>query len=346
MKKFIKIISLALVLILTLSIFPSCGDSEEETFVLPTRDLVDNTEYTSGLYKYYLFDDDTVVIKEYTGNEAEVVIPDTLDGHKVVALASGAFYRNTTITSVTIPNTVETIGSSAFNGCMNLANVKISENAWEILPNVFTDTPYIEKFKNEEFVILGDSVLVQYNGNSSNVVIPENVKHIGSAFTGSETIKSVTLHDRVFTIGSEAFAGSSISRVEGGKNLVFIGYSAFNYCPSLYYIELSDSLKKIDDYAFVSCYGLKYLKLGKGIEYIGYEAFYSTSNLKYVYLPKSLLQKNEDGTYKTTIDERAFYDSGVKYVFFEGTEAEFEALGVKGAHPDLYDANKTYEYNY
>lgn len=353
MKTFIKIISFVLIFAFAILLLPSCGDSEkvpiggDGKFSLPIRNLVDNTEYTEGFYKYKVFDDNTAAIIQYSGSESDIVIPEKLGGYNVSTIGSGAFYRNESVVSVTIPSTVETIGSSAFNGCMLLTNVNISKNAWEIYPDVFTDTPYLAALSNEEFVIVGDSVLLKYNGTDSKVVIPDTVKHLSAAFIGNETIKDVTIPDSVYTVGCAAFSTSTVSRVELGNNVVYIGDSAFGYCSNLYYINMPESLKRIDTYAFVSCTGLNYVRIGKNVEYIGKYAFYRASQIEYVYLPKSLLQKNEDGTYKKTIEDFSFEDCGnLRYVFFEGTEEEFGFLDVKGYNSYLNDARKKYNYNY
>ena len=348
MKIFVKLISVISVLAMLLTMLPSCGDdAEDATFVIPNREISDDAEYTEGNYRYVLYDDGSAAIIEHTGNEAEIEIPSELNGHKVITIGSGAFYGNQNVTSVTIPDTVETIGSSAFNGCMKLEYIYIPTTLWEIYPDAFTDTPWLESLKDKEFVIVGDSVLLDYNGTRSTVVIPNTVKHISAAFYGNETIKDVTIPDSVFTIGCAAFASSTISRVEIGNKVVSIGDSAFSSCIELYYVNIPDSVKRIESYAFVSCSSLNWIRLGKGVEYIGTEAFYRASQFTYIYLPKSLVQQNEDGTYKKTIADYAFGDcSSLLYVFFEGSEEDFTNLDITGANADLSDATKIYNYSY
>ena len=347
MKKIIKIFSFALIIALVVSIFPSCDKKEEKPFVLPTRQITDDAEYTEGDYRYMLYNDDTAAIIEHTGNESEIVIPETLGGYKVVTIGSGAFYWNQNVTSVTIPDTVETIGSSAFDGCMKLETINIPKTVWDIYPSAFLDTPWLNNLSDKEFVIVGDSVLLQYNGTRSNVVIPDTVKHISAAFYGNQIVKNVTIPDSVYTIGCAAFGSSTLSRVEIGKNVVSIGDSAFNACSELYYINMPDSVKRIENYAFYACTGLHWLKIGKGVEYIAMEAFYRASSINYIYLPKSLLKKDAEGNYEKTIDDFAFGDcDALKYVFFEGSAEEFENLDVSGANSYLADAAKIYNYNY
>lgn len=348
MKNFVKIISLTLVLIFVISALASCGGNNKDKpssnvpvggdgkFTVPEMIISDETIYVEGVFKYALYDNGKAVITEHTGDEAEIVIPDLLGGYPVVAIGAGAFYENQNATSLKMGKNVEVIGASAFNGCSLLARVEIPETVWAIYPDAFTDTPWFTSL-TDEFVIVGDSVLIKYNGNDSKVVIPDTVKHLSAAFIGNETIKDVTIPDSVYTIGCAAFSSSTLSRAELGNNVVLIDDSAFAYCYDLHYINMPESLKIIEAYAFASCTGLNYLKIGKNVERIGGYAFYRASQFNYVYIPKSV----------KTIGNFAFEDCNyLSYVFYEGSKEEFEALGVSGYNSRLSDAKKFYNYDY
>ena len=350
MKKSIKIFSLLLAIILSLSIFASCDNSNNTNstpssnvpvggdgkFTVPVKNISDQTEYTEGVYKYLLYDDGTAIIYQHTGNESEIVIPDLLGGYPVYAIASEAFYGNQNVTSVTISKNVGIIGSGAFNGCPLLEKVNIPDSVWGIYPDAFSDTPWYNNL-TDEFAIVGDSILLKYNGKESNVVIPNNVKHIADAFLGNETIKDVVIPDSVYTIGCAAFSSSTLTRAQLGNNVVLIEDSAFAYCYDLHYINMPESLKTIETYAFISCTGLNYLKIGKNVETIAPYAFYRASQFSYIYLPKSL----------KTVGEMAFADCNyLSYVYYEGTEEDFAALGISGYNSILSDAKKYYNYDY
>ncbi len=351
MKRFLKIFSFILAFIMTVFILPSCGDEEEiAPFAIPAdRYFSDMGPQTEGLYEYRICDDDTAIIMTYNGEETDVVIPTTLGGYKVSTIGGTAFYSNKSIKSLTIPEGIDTIGTSAFNGCINLEKVIIPKTVWSISADAFTDTKWLESFNNEEFVIVGDSILIKYNGNGVRVVVPDTVKHVGAAFIGNEIIKDVVVPDSVYTIGHAAFAGSTVSRVELGNNVALIGDSAFNACVELYSINMPDSLKKIDAYAFGSCTGLNYVKFGKNVEYIGERAFSRASQINYIYLPKSIVPKEQsryDEEENKTIGDFAFEDCGLAYVFFEGSQADFEKINISGTNSYLANAERIYDYKY
>ena len=349
MKKMGKIISLILALALISSLLLACSgnnasDSSQSNvpvggdgkFTVPVKKISDETLYTEGVYSYALYDDGTAIIVEHTGDEAEIVVPDMLGGYPVTTIAADAFYGNLNATSVKMGKNLEVIGASAFNGCIKLEKVEIPDTVWAIYPDAFIDTPWLNSL-SDEFVIVGDGVLLKYNGNASKVVIPNTVKHLSNVFMGNEAIKDVTVPDSVYTIGAAAFSSSTVSRVQLGNNVTLLDDSSFAYCYNLHYINMPESLKIIESYAFMSCTGLNYLKLGKNLEEIRDYAFFRCSQFNYLYMPKSL----------KLVGDFAFEDCNyLTHVYYEGTEEEFAALGIDGKNSRLSDAKKFYNYDY
>lgn len=314
----------------------SSSTSADGGFTFTERTMSDETEYTEGEYKYLVNDDGTAVIIQHTGDELEIVVPNMLGGYPVVEIGAYAFEGNMRATSVTMGDNLEIIRSGAFNDCSELKKVEISKSVWSIEPDAFSGTPWYNSLTEDEFVIVGDSVLLKYNGTDTTVVIPDTVKHTSAAFLGNETIKDVTVPDSVYTIGCATFASSTVSRVELGSNVVLIDGSAFSYCYALHYINIPDSVKQIRSYAFASCAGLNYVKLGKGIEKIEIYAFMRSSQFAYIYFPKSI----------KSLGDYAFEDCYMARVYYEGTEEEFKAVGATGSNARLTDAKKIYNYNY
>src|SRR5688572_18487691 len=73
----------------------------------------------------YWTENGAITITGYTGPGGALAIPATINGLPVTRIGNYAFYYNTSLTSVTIPNSVTLIGDYAFGGCTNLTNVTI-----------------------------------------------------------------------------------------------------------------------------------------------------------------------------------------------------------------------------
>src|ERR1019366_6238186 len=74
----------------------------------------------------------TITITGYTGSGGAVTIPDTINGLPVTSIGSYAFQNYTSLTSVTIPNSVTNIGRNAFQGCTRLTSVTIGNSVTSI----------------------------------------------------------------------------------------------------------------------------------------------------------------------------------------------------------------------
>ena len=131
-------------------------------------------------YKYPKVD---VEITKYSGCANTLNIPETVRGYAVTAICEEVFMDCTFLTSVTIPNSVTTIGALAFANCTSLTTV--------ILPNSLTT---IEKSVFFKCISL------------TSVLIPNGITAIGSsAFYSCVSLPSITIPNSVTSIGSGAF---------------------------------------------------------------------------------------------------------------------------------------------
>ena len=206
----------------------------------------------------------------YIDNElvTDLVIPEGLTEIK------HAFSGATCLTSLTIPNSVTSIGSYAFSGCSGLTGSLT-------IPNSVTT--------------IGNSAFRNCNGLTGSLTIPNSVTSIGeSAFSGCNGFTgSLTLPNSVTWIGSSAFSGCSglTGSLTIPNSVTSIGYSAFYNCSGFTgSLTIPNSVTSIGYSAFYNCSGftgsliipnsvttIYSLTIGNSVTTIDYNAFYNCS---------------------------------------------------------------------
>ena len=74
------------------------------------------------------FDSEAYTLREYTGTDTNVVVPDTLDGVPVKVLYMSCLGSSDTLTSVVLPDSVTVLRNGALSFCENLTQITLSEN--------------------------------------------------------------------------------------------------------------------------------------------------------------------------------------------------------------------------
>lgn len=210
-----------------------------------------------------------------------VVLP---DGMKEIP--DGAFYGKIDLKTISIPDSVVSIGRDAFADCSSLAFACV--DGLKYLGN--EDAPYLHCFG------------LDGTSSSSEVVIVDGCRTIAGEVFKNKTITSVTLPDSLVYIGDYAFNYcSKLTTVIGGSGLTALGQGAFSRCgitsidisnvvdinnsalancQSLQTIALSDRLEKIREYAFYNCSSLVMtLALPETLTSIGANAFSGCSRV-------------------------------------------------------------------
>ena len=167
------------------------------------------------------------------------------------------------MTSVTIPNSVTSIGSSAFANCTSLASRAIPDSVTVIGSNAFYNTQYYNDKSNWiNGVLYMSNCLLNTNNdfNFTNNYIVENSTRViaGYAFYYRANLTSITIPNSVISIGDSAFENcSGLTSVTIPDSVTSIYTSAFADCISLTSVTIPDSVTIIDERAFSDCTGLK-----------------------------------------------------------------------------------------
>lgn len=195
----------------------------------------------------FTFDATTGTIKKYNGNDAVVNIPSEINGTPVTTIGNAAF-RDSSVTSVTIPASVTEIGANAFAGCTNLTSVNYIGGDWSKL-TIQSGNPAVEDAAKDaaneqlfDFKFTPDNtavIVTRYNGTAADVTIPSRYKGkpvtmIDHAAFFNSVVTSVTIPDSVTSIGDDAFVNCpQLTNISIPNSVTYIGFSAFAHCTSL-----------------------------------------------------------------------------------------------------------------
>lgn len=172
-KKTNKALSVLLSVLMLVSVF---------TIALP--ETISVQAETTGADFTYSLDGENAVITAYTGTETEVTVPDTIDEHKVTGIDEFAFFMNYSITDVTIPESVTSIGDYAFFHCVKLGNVT---------------------FKGNTLTEIGTSAFEGCT-NLQEITLPDVTSSVGErAFLNCDNLLTVTAGTTLDNVGAYAF---------------------------------------------------------------------------------------------------------------------------------------------
>ena len=165
-------------------------------------------------------------------------------------IADGAFSNCFGLVSITIPNSVISIGHEAFKNCRGLTSIDI--------PN--------------SVVSIGEMAFSNCNTMTS-IVLPNSLTSIGPrAFYCCRSLSSITIPSSVISIGSAAFSNCTGLTSIDFKNTI-IGEAQFLDCTALNSITIPDPVVSIGNEAFKNCTKLISVSIPKSVTSIGYQIF-------------------------------------------------------------------------
>ena len=237
-----------------------------------------------------------------TCTDSHVVIPQYYEGAKVTAIGRRAFYNCSTITEITIPNTVKEIGQQVFYKSTSLHTVYINSTYYDA-ENKFLNVGNIKKIvfggayipdgfcydltNLEEVVVLDGVTSIGLNAfygcsNLSSIEIHKSVTNMDQPFGGCDKLSAVYITD----IG--AWCEIETSLYTFGTNPLVCGATLYLNGEEITELIIPEGVTKIGNYAFYGCDKLERIEIPNTVTSIGGYAFCNCTNLKSVILPDSI----------------------------------------------------------
>ena len=241
-----------------------------------------------------------------TCTDTDIVIPSIYNGLPVISICYRAFENCSSLTSITIPDSVTSIGTCAFNGCTSLTSIKIPDSVTSIGQSAFSGTAYYDNEQNwEDGVLYLEKYLIATNRDlPDKYTIKDGTTLIASgAFYERDSLTSITIPGSVTSIGDDAFIRCErLVNIFISDGVASIGDSVFNGCDSLTSITIPGSVTSIGGGAFSSCTSLTSISIPDSVTSIGTDAFSGTAYYNneqnwensVLYLGKYLIEAKED----------------------------------------------------
>lgn len=266
----------------------------------------------------------------------------------VETIDSSAFSGCTALKSIVIPDSVTYLGGYNFSDCASLESIHIGKNVkyfgactflrCENLRSVYYAGTLSDWCKIDIFQSVGSSSPLYHGADLYiqgellvDLVIPADItKIVGHAFDGCTSVKTITVHGGVTTIGNGAFACGSLETltIENATGIFWtdvllnaryvvktihvnsgeIMDSAFSSCRALVNITLGDDVTSIEGYAFYYCKSLESLSIPEGVTAIKRNTFLGCESLKSLTLPSTI-----------SLIDYPFEDAGTFEITYNGT---------------------------
>ena len=236
------------------------GVTSSDTYQYPFGYIFGTSSYNGGVAtEQYYYGSSTSLSTSST-----YYIPSSLKSVTVIGgnIFYGAFSNCNGLTSITITDSVTSIGGSAFESCERLTSITIPNSVTSIGASAFR---YCTRF--------------------TSITIPDSVTSIGGlAFDACTMLKNMTIGNGVRSIGGSAFSRcigltmvnwNAISCRTAGSS----SNTIFSNCSNLATVNIGDNVTTIPSYAFKNCDGLTSVTIPNSMTSIGESAFYSCSHL-------------------------------------------------------------------
>lgn len=271
MKNYLK--TMTICTLLAALLLAGCGKGEEKPKDTmsgnqnPIQDIVDDIiesspdevgNYVTPAESCFVWEsvDGGVKITSYTGTDTAIIVPATLGGEKVVAIAADAF-NQVLLTGIKLPDSLTAIEKKTFYYCTTLMEVSLGAGTQFIGAQAFEGCVALTK-----------------------VELCSVLTSIGEmAFGACQGLKQITLPESLNSIERGAFCMAGLESAVIPGSVTEIGEQAFASCYNIKNLEIHEGVTHISDSAFETCSALETARLPSSVEDIGYQVFGQCENV-------------------------------------------------------------------
>ncbi len=234
----------------------------------------------------------------FARDDEEIIIPSKIDNSTVVSIKRLTFYNSEHITKVVLPDTLKTIGDMSFVNT-GITEITIPSSVEQIGSGAFALCDNLETATVNGGIIEGSKSLFSKNPELKSISIPEGTTVLPDYFASEcPKLEEIVIPDSVTTMGTDAFRGcTGLKTVDTGDGLTSI--EGFDFSQAEYNnidvqgtglesIIIGDSVERINDFQFTNCTNLTSVEIGSSVEYIGDYAFYNCPLTSEITIPDSV----------------------------------------------------------
>lgn len=266
--------------------FYSAPDSSLFEEIEPESSEEEGTEKEYNGFKY-IVENDVARIVDYNGTPEELVVPDSLEGYTVTAIAEGAFSGLNTVKELVVGDTVVNIGLNAFKGCGALGAVTLGNSVAVIEQGCFDDCDMLKRIDvdatNGSFASV-DGILYtrdlstlircpQAYGKEEFAVEQGTTLISEGAFRDCVKLTKLTLADNCALSSASFYQCINLKEIVFATGLIAIPDRCFFGAVLLEKIALPEGIESVGDYSFFGCVAATELALPQTITAISDTAF-------------------------------------------------------------------------
>jgi hypothetical protein len=217
------------------------------------------------------------------GKKGSVTIPNS-----VTSIGVRAFEGDSSLTGVTIGNSVKSIGDDAFYGCSGLTSVKIPDSVTSIGASAFYGCRSLVSVNIPNSVTRLGYKSFSYS-DLKEIIISSKVTVFDGSFSDCDSLTNVTIQDGVTFISDDAFSGcDNLTNVIIPNTVIGIGWRSFKDCNKLKRIGIPHSVISIGRESFASCISLDSVIIPNSVVSIDEGAFSGCKGLTKIQISDSI----------------------------------------------------------